>query len=489
MARRYDRIGAAFRWVYEDMIRVAPRGPDLDRIEEVGVPGAAGPSVRPVLALVAGLSVVVAVGAAALILGGEADGTGQDTTLPAQTNGPASTDSTSATATTAPVTTTGGGVLLRTAPWAAPPLASGGVDPLALEAWNGSGNRLWCSLLLPADPGDAVEEAQARKADFGSGAWAVSWDTGQGPGMRANSTPCENCGRSAFGIAGVDVVAAGSEPESWPNRVRWSDGSAGGFGNEGDASDESFVDPETGNQVPPRQLADIVVVGQACLYQVWSSLGPTHLESLLEQLRFVEDHQAEPVEVRGPGDPPAVTTDGGDPPWAQDKMPASDVPSALITEWRDSGAVTPLVAVTGLEADVPSATIRSAAIGAWGVAWDNPDGPGHDSTNRPCADCGRGVVGLGGSEGALPSSDVTPYGRVEWGDGSVATYDLYLGSRGLPVDRVAYNDPVSGEPVDDGWQAQVAIAGTDSVYTVWTHLGEEHLLDLLGRLRIVDVEP
>ena len=81
------------------------------------------------------------------------------------------------------------------------------------------------------------------------------------------------------------------------------------------------------------------------------------------------------------------------------------------------------------------------------------------------------------------------HGRIDWNDGSFALYDLYLGSNGLPVELITYTDPETGEEVSDGWQAQVEIAGTDSTYTVWSHLGEDHLIDLLTRMRFVEIAP
>jgi hypothetical protein len=38
----------------------------------------------------------------------------------------------------------------------------------------------------------------------------------------------------------------------------------------------------------PNQLAYLRIAGQGCLYNVWSRLGTTHLESLLGSIRFID---------------------------------------------------------------------------------------------------------------------------------------------------------------------------------------------------------
>ena len=490
MARRYDRIGAAFRAVYDRAAARAPRPPvfsDLQAAAEVA------PASRPVLErplaalLIAGL-VVVVVGAAAFILTGDSE---EDQPPAAGTTLP--TDEPTPTGEQPPVTgdgttvapaTTEAPLLLRSAPWSSDPLPASDVDPILQAAWEGSGNRGWCSLLAPVSLGPEGEEATAREANFGTDAWAVAWDRPAGPGMLGNSSQCGDCGRSAFGIAGVGPPPAGGDLSAWPNVVEWADGSVGGYG----PGDQGATDePPLGH----RHLGEIAVVGQACPYQVWSNLGEDHLTFLVAQMRFVEGHQSDPVEVRVPGGAHEVVIDGGDPPWAQPSVPASGVSTVLVNEWRGSAAATPLVVIEGVAEELPEARIRSANLGAWGVAWDNPAGPGHDSSNNPCAQCGRGVIGLSGVGGSATSGHEGPahHGRIDWNDGSFAVYDLYLGSNGLPVELMTYTDPETGEEVSDGWQALVEIEGTDSTFTVWSHLGEDHLIDLLTRMRFVDIAP
>ena len=100
--------------------------------------------------------------------------------------------------------------------------------------------------------------ARPRAAYFGGG-WGVAYDK---PGRR-----------SAFGIAGAGIRADARSIERWPMVLRWVDGSAAGYGPEGD--------------VGPGYLAYLKVTGQGCLYNVWSNLGSRHLRFLIGQLRQV----------------------------------------------------------------------------------------------------------------------------------------------------------------------------------------------------------
>ena len=150
------------------------------------------------------------------------------------------------------------------APWLGASLQPDDVAPAFTSAWRAAGNRTTCAPLAPRTLGDAgdasLQGATPRAATF-SGGWGVAYDV---PGTR-----------SAFGVAGTGTAA--NEPgtyDQWPHRRSWVDGSRVGYGPEGGTG--------------PNQLAYLTIPGQGCLYNVWSRLGRTHLESLLEQLRFVE---------------------------------------------------------------------------------------------------------------------------------------------------------------------------------------------------------
>ncbi len=74
---------------------------------------------------------------------------------------------------------------------------------MLLDAWSGSANRGYCSLLAPASLGPEGSEATPRVAGFTPELdWSVAWDNPAGPGMTGSSELCEDCGRSAFGILG-----------------------------------------------------------------------------------------------------------------------------------------------------------------------------------------------------------------------------------------------------------------------------------------------
>ncbi len=79
-----------------------------------------------------------------------------------------------------------------------------------------------------------------------------------------------------------------------------------------------------------------------------------------------------------------------------------------------------------------------------------------------------------------------PPNRIEWADGSYAEYGGRLADPALPRDRVLFFDPETGEATVDALQAVVRVAGADHEVVVWTHLGEEHLLELIDQLRWVD---
>jgi hypothetical protein len=143
-------------------------------------------------------------------------------------------------------------------PWSKGTLAASSVAPAYVSEWRKAENRSSCRLVAPASLGDGAG-AMARGATF-SGGWAVAYD--------------KDGVRSAFGVAGTGTRASDSTYRDWPRMRRWSDGSTAGYGPEGGSG--------------PNQLAYLRIAGEGCLYNVWSRLGITHLEYLLEQLRFVE---------------------------------------------------------------------------------------------------------------------------------------------------------------------------------------------------------
>jgi hypothetical protein len=187
-----------------------------------------------------------------------------------------------ATTTTLPTTTTT--AALADPPWAGDRLGQDQVPAALIEQWGKADNRQTCAALAPVG---GVEAATPRGATF-AGGWAVAWDAPDGPGMQADGTFCEDCGRSAVGVAGAGVAFEDSVVRSWPDVIEWSDGSIAGYGNEGQISDLPVTDPVTQGAVSPTKLAFLAVAGQECLYNVWSRRSEAELLDVINRLRFVD---------------------------------------------------------------------------------------------------------------------------------------------------------------------------------------------------------
>lgn len=353
-------------------------------------------------------------------------------------------------ASTDPVETTVPASQLPDAPWSVPPpVAAATVPPDLIEEWSTAENRTWCSALTIDDP-QLIAGNTPRGAQF-EGGWGVAWDGADG--------------RSVFGVAGAGMVFEEELATRWPTVQRYADGSVVGYGGEG-------LDPDN-----PRRLAEFVVAGQGCMYQAWSELGDDHLASVLAALRFVEGLQAESVELVTSVDVRA----GGAAPWT---AAGGDVPGLALQLRSAAGLSGPLLwpATVGFD----DATLRSTAVGEWGVAWDVPGRPGHDAFNFPCESCGRGVVGFAeyGPSEALSA----PVGRpllIEYADGSYVEIGYYVGDDRLPADRLQFADRETGALVGGGYEARIVRADMATEYVLWSHLGLDHLLGLVDGLREV----
>lgn len=458
-------LGTQIRSYYEDVVeRVDPTTRPVQRERK--------PTFSPALVLLASVALIlVAIGLAPFLGRWVVDD-------------PAVTEPSSTTITDAPTTTETPDEALPTTPlvstlpdppWSGEFLATDDVDAVLLDSWHEAANRGYCALLAPRALGPDGEGAVARTAGFTAGLeWFIAWDNPAGPGMTGNSQLCEDCGRSAFGIQGS------AQLRTQPTSVKWNDGSGLTHGRQGSYED--------GHE---RVRADLKVVGQPCSYAVWSSLGVDHLNWFVDQLRFVEGHYSEPVEIGSPGS--TTVRSLGVAPWSAPHLRESDVDRLLLNRWAESSAsqACPLLALAGLGDDAHEATIRQARFGGWGVAWDNPAGPGHDNQNEPCSDCGRGVIGLSGGRGGVNiNPEATPH-RVEWDDGSTAVfgYEGLLYNQ-LPLDLIDVRDPKTGDPTTPPIHAWIQPADNPECrYELWTHLGEEHLLDLFRQLRYVMIQP
>ena len=163
-----------------------------------------------------------------------------------------------------------------------------------------------------------------------------------------------------------------------------------------------------------------------------------------------------------------------EPGWVGPQLLQNDVPRVLAQQWEAAenrswcSALYP-ADTTGLG---PGAEIRSANFGGgWGVAWDLPDGPGRLPSGEYCADCGRGAYGVAGTGGLAWGDEAERWPTTaEMSDGSKVGY-------GFEGD----SSPDSGAPL----LAYLLVKDEGCNYNVWSFLGEQHLLDLLGQLRMV----
>lgn len=154
----------------------------------------------------------------------------------------------------------------------------------------------------------------------------------------------------------------------------------------------------------------------------------------------------------------------GPAPWTAAPLELSALPEVYRLEWAEAGAPSscPLLAYADLGPEAQEAKIRRAENDReLLIAWDNPDGPGHDHRSDPCSDCGRGVIGLGTIQS---TSYVVGPATIAWDDGSFA----------------------SVAPGHYGIEARIQPAGADCKYRLWSHLGFDHLNYLISQLRKVD---
>ena len=326
-------------------------------------------------------------------------------------------------------------------PWSSTTLELIAVDPVIVDEWMAAENQLWCSALYPAelDPDDA----EIRAAQF-AGGWALAWDL---PDLR-----------SAFGVAGVGLSPAEDTGIRMINQVHY-EGVVVGYDGEGfDPSNE-------------RRLAEFAIPGQGCVYQVWSELGDDHLVSLVDSLRFVSGLVAEPIV-------PEVTTgpiDRGPAPWTAEPPPTADDGAASPEEL-------PNVVATG---GIPEGAVkRIAGLLDGGIAWDLPEGPGHDEFNVACGDCGRGVVGFAVTGDAHEIENPA----YVWDDGSAAAVVPRVGDPAIPLDRIRVLAGDTGELEPEGVQIDISIPAHGITITVWSHLGLESVLEIVDGLRFANRE-
>ena len=169
---------------------------------------------------------------------------------------------------------------LPTAPWAVAPVAADTVPAELLAAWAQAENRTSCAPIAPAALG-AADGARARRSEMIQGGWAVEFDHRGMPGLGRDGSPCAQCGRGVFGIAGTGMTSEELPEDPAPS---FADGSH--FEVEVPAEGESVA------------AAMITVRGQSCVYQVWSFLGESHVREIVDGLRRVDTSGATSVAAR-----------------------------------------------------------------------------------------------------------------------------------------------------------------------------------------------
>lgn len=155
-------------------------------------------------------------------------------------------------------------------------------EKVALSQWRKASNRADCAPLALASNGGVT--AKVRSARY-IGGWGVAFDT---PRVR-----------SAYGFAGSGVLPEDQASHAdkrvqlarqWPYTRELGhrsdglpEGSFAGYGIEG-AERYSGSNPAGRGE---HSVAYVRIAGQKCLYNVWSRVSRSHLETLLDSLRIV----------------------------------------------------------------------------------------------------------------------------------------------------------------------------------------------------------
>jgi hypothetical protein len=168
----------------------------------------------------------------------------------------------------------------RAAPWAGARLAAADVPGITVSEWRASGLGPGCPAAGFTSTGGAGAGARPRRADFSEGQWATAWDKPGLPGVLGSGAPCPDCGRGAFGVAGIADPEDPSTDAAYEVRTRYTDGSTAAYG-PGAKLDED--DPDE----PTEYDATVRLPGNRCQYTVWSYVSQDHLEALIDHLRLV----------------------------------------------------------------------------------------------------------------------------------------------------------------------------------------------------------
>lgn len=178
-----------------------------------------------------------------------------------------------------------------------------------------------------------------------------------------------------------------------------------------------------------------------------------------------------------------TTIPGHAAPWSGHGLDPDAVPAVALETWTaaENAAVCALLFPADPDALADGAILHDRYFGGgWGLAWDLPSGPGRwEPGGEYCADCGREAFGVAGTGGdATGSEDAIWPNRLKW------TYGPEPGPvyshAGYGYEGVTSGG--SGEPM----LTYLFIEDQGCMYNVWSFLGEEHLLALIGQLRFVE---
>jgi hypothetical protein len=158
---------------------------------------------------------------------------------------------------------------LPPAPWSGKALSPDAAPKPVVRAWRKAENRDRCAPVAPRHLGSG-KGATPRVSEL-HGGWSVEFDKPGAAGIKADGTPCADCGRAAFGIAGTAMS---------PDQL--TEGSANPTFRDG-----SFADIQSAPKEQGATAATLAIAGQDCVYQVWSFLGQKHVDQMVEDLRFV----------------------------------------------------------------------------------------------------------------------------------------------------------------------------------------------------------
>lgn len=214
---------------------------------------------------------VAVVAAAVMVISAGGDGGPSDTVAEATTTSTVPEDTTTTSVITSGPPASGPVETGDPAPpWRSAALPRDDLADEVIEAWERAENRDRCRLLLPADLGSKMDGAT-------SGASPVSGDAGWEITFRKGPAVVQ-----VQGLFEASTRSTRTEKEIFSRR--WSDGSVVRYGPDARNEEQSpeDVDPET-----TANEATLILPDQGCAYVLYDTLGKTHLEFVLDHLRFV----------------------------------------------------------------------------------------------------------------------------------------------------------------------------------------------------------